>query len=50
MNDDIFKANKLLQYWLTVENSTQTPDGYERLMLTFNGTYPGPTLYAGKSF
>lgn len=41
------KLTKSLQYWLTVQNSTMAPDGYERLMLTFNGTYPGPTIEAG---
>ncbi|RPB03356.1 hypothetical protein L873DRAFT_1787140 [Choiromyces venosus 120613-1] len=34
------------EYWLSVENSTFAPDGYKRTMLTFNGTFPGPTLYA----
>ncbi|KAH8151036.1 uncharacterized protein LAJ45_04737 [Morchella importuna] len=34
------------EYWLSVENSTFAPDGYDRLMLTFNGSYPGPTIVA----
>ncbi|KAL7272957.1 hypothetical protein RUND412_004209 [Rhizina undulata] len=34
------------EYWLEVQNGTAAPDGYERTVLTFNGSYPGPTLYA----
>jgi FtsP/CotA-like multicopper oxidase with cupredoxin domain len=34
------------QYWLSVENSTLAPDGYERIVLTFNGTIPGPAIIA----
>ncbi|KAL7275104.1 hypothetical protein RUND412_001980 [Rhizina undulata] len=34
------------EYWLEVQNSTAAPDGYERTLLTVNGSYPGPTLYA----
>ena len=34
------------QYWLSVENSTLAPDGYERFVFTFNGTIPGPAIIA----
>ncbi|RDW66476.1 putative Laccase-2 [Coleophoma cylindrospora] len=34
------------EYWLSVENVTVAPDGYERYAMTFNGTVPGPTLTA----
>ncbi|OQE28924.1 hypothetical protein PENFLA_c004G08458 [Penicillium flavigenum] len=33
-------------YWLSVQNVTLAPDGYERQMLVFNGSYPGPRLEA----
>jgi FtsP/CotA-like multicopper oxidase with cupredoxin domain len=31
---------------LSVENSTLTPDGYTRQVLSFNGTIPGPAIVA----
>jgi FtsP/CotA-like multicopper oxidase with cupredoxin domain len=31
---------------LTAQNVTLAPDGYERPMLVFNGTFPGPTIEA----
>ncbi|KAH8818025.1 laccase precursor [Hyaloscypha sp. PMI_1271] len=34
------------EYWLSVENSTLAPDGYERFVVTFNGTIPGPAIIA----
>ncbi|KAJ5679257.1 hypothetical protein N7462_007501 [Penicillium macrosclerotiorum] len=34
------------EYWLSVENCTLAPDGYERQVLVFNGTYPGPVIEA----
>ncbi|TVY92286.1 Laccase [Lachnellula willkommii] len=34
------------EYWLSVENTTVSPDGYSRFALTFNGTVPGPTIIA----
>ncbi|OQE02710.1 hypothetical protein PENVUL_c039G03849 [Penicillium vulpinum] len=33
-------------YWLSVQNTTLAPDGYERQMLVFNGSYPGPRIEA----
>ncbi|KAH8599232.1 multicopper oxidase-domain-containing protein [Bisporella sp. PMI_857] len=34
------------EYWLVAQNITLAPDGYERQVLVFNGTYPGPTIEA----
>jgi len=34
------------QYWLVAENITLAPDGYERQVLAFNGTIPGPAIIA----
>ncbi|KAF8858876.1 hypothetical protein BDZ45DRAFT_704516 [Acephala macrosclerotiorum] len=34
------------EFWLSVENVTAAPDGYERYILTFNGTSPGPAIIA----
>jgi hypothetical protein len=39
------------EYWLTAENITLSLDGYQRQVLAYNGSIPGPTLFAdwGKS-
>ncbi|KAH6654743.1 Cupredoxin [Truncatella angustata] len=34
------------EYWLTAESTTLAPDGYEREVLVFNGSLPGPTIEA----
>lgn len=34
------------KYWFSVENSTVSPDGVERIGLTVNGSVPGPTIIA----
>lgn len=34
------------EYWFNVQNGTAAPDGVERVVLTVNGTYPGPTIIA----
>ncbi|KAI5794996.1 multicopper oxidase-like protein [Geopyxis carbonaria] len=34
------------EYWLELRNITAAPDGVERMVLSVNGTVPGPTLYA----
>ncbi|KAG0125732.1 Cupredoxin [Tuber indicum] len=39
-------TGRVREYWLRIENSTFAPDGYQRTVLTFNGTLPGPTLHA----
>ncbi|KAL3465712.1 Cupredoxin [Aspergillus heterothallicus] len=32
------------EYWLSIENATLAPDGYERQVLVVNGTLPGPVI------
>lgn len=34
------------EYWLELVNTTASPDGYARTVLTVNGSIPGPTIYA----
>ncbi|KAI1085176.1 multicopper oxidase [Whalleya microplaca] len=34
------------EYFLDLVNTTAAPDGIERMVLTINGSIPGPTLYA----
>ncbi|KAJ4385589.1 hypothetical protein N0V93_010018 [Gnomoniopsis smithogilvyi] len=34
------------EYWLNVEQVACAPDGYNTTCLTYNGTVPGPTLFA----
>jgi hypothetical protein len=34
------------EYWLVAQNITAAPDGYQRQILAFNGTVPGPTIWA----
>lgn len=34
------------EYWFSVQNGTAAPDGIERIVLTVNGSVPGPTIIA----
>ncbi|KAF2176521.1 multicopper oxidase [Zopfia rhizophila CBS 207.26] len=34
------------EYWLDLKEATVSPDGLSRPAITFNGTIPGPTLFA----
>lgn len=34
------------EYWFNVVNTTASPDGVERVVLSVNGTIPGPTIIA----
>ncbi|BFZ65483.1 hypothetical protein YB2330_006656 [Saitoella coloradoensis] len=34
------------EYWLDVVNTTLAPDGVPRQVLVFNGTFPGPMIWA----
>lgn len=34
------------EYWFEVTNSTLAPDGISRIVLSINGSVPGPTIYA----
>lgn len=35
-----------VEYWFELQNVTASPDGYERTVLTVNGSIPGPTIEA----
>lgn len=35
-----------VEYWFELTNITASPDGYERTVLTVNGSIPGPTIQA----
>ncbi|KAK4235140.1 laccase-2 [Achaetomium macrosporum] len=39
-------TRNIKEYWLSVEEGSCAPDGYQRRCMTFNGTIPGPTLIA----
>jgi hypothetical protein len=34
------------EYWFNIVNGTAAPDGIERVVLTVNGSVPGPTIIA----
>ncbi|KAI1867412.1 hypothetical protein JX265_000750 [Neoarthrinium moseri] len=34
------------EYWFDIQNGTATVDGVERLVMTVNGQFPGPTIMA----
>jgi hypothetical protein len=34
------------EYWFDIQNGTASLDGVERLVLTVNGSFPGPTIIA----
>jgi Multicopper oxidase len=34
------------EYWFDIQNGTAAPDGIERIVLTVNGSFPGPTIIA----
>jgi hypothetical protein len=34
------------EYWFEITNTTGAPDGYERILISINGSVPGPTIYA----
>ncbi|PGH13136.1 hypothetical protein AJ79_03843 [Helicocarpus griseus UAMH5409] len=39
-------TGEIKEYWLSVQNLTLAPDGYEREVFGFNGTSPGPLIEA----
>lgn len=43
---DTPKTGNVREYWLEVTNSTAAPDGFQKQVLLFNNTYPGPTITA----
>ncbi|PQE10386.1 multicopper oxidase protein [Rutstroemia sp. NJR-2017a WRK4] len=44
--DTVPDTGVVREYWFNIENSTAAPDGIERIVLTVNGTVPGPTIIA----
>lgn len=34
------------EYWFDLTNSTMAPDGVDRIVLSINGSVPGPTIFA----
>lgn len=42
----VFHTYDYPKYWLTVQNTTVSPDGFARPAFAFNGTIPGPTITA----
>ncbi|KAK2736808.1 laccase, multicopper oxidase, benzenediol:oxygen oxidorectuctase [Onygenales sp. PD_40] len=40
------ETGEIKEYWLSAQNVTLAPDGVEREVLAFNGTYPGPLIEA----
>lgn len=34
------------EYWFNIVNTTAAPDGFERVILSVNGSVPGPTIIA----
>ncbi|KAM7189733.1 laccase-2 [Rhypophila sp. PSN 637] len=39
-------TGRTVEYWLSVQQGPCAPDGVQRTCMTFNGTIPGPTLFA----
>ncbi|KAH9906850.1 multicopper oxidase [Xylariomycetidae sp. FL2044] len=44
--DEVPDTGVTREYWLELTNTTAAPDGVERMVLTINGSIPGPTLFA----
>lgn len=44
--DDIPETGVTREYWFNLEEGNGAPDGFERHMMTINGSAPGPTIYA----
>ncbi|WQF88530.1 Putative multicopper oxidase, second cupredoxin domain-containing protein [Colletotrichum destructivum] len=40
------KTGVVREYWFDVTNTTMAPDGVERMVLSINGSVPGPTIIA----
>ncbi|PSN66585.1 laccase Lcc4 [Corynespora cassiicola Philippines] len=43
---DVPETGVTREYWLDITNQTLAPDGIERIVLAFNGTFPGPLIEA----
>lgn len=44
--EDIPDTGVVREYWFDIQNSTMALDGVERIVLSVNGTVPGPTIIA----
>lgn len=44
--DDGPDTGVVREYWFDIVNTTLSPDGIPRTMLTVNGSFPGPTIEA----
>ncbi|KAI0133724.1 multicopper oxidase [Xylariales sp. AK1849] len=44
--DEVPYTGNTREYWLDIQNGTAAPDGVERMVLTVNGQFPGPTIEA----
>lgn len=44
--DEVPNTGVTREYWLEVQNGTAAIDGVERIVLTVNGSVPGPTIIA----
>ncbi|KAI0394280.1 multicopper oxidase [Xylariaceae sp. FL0594] len=44
--DEAPDTGVIREYWLELTNSTLAPDGFPRMVLSVNGTVPGPTIEA----
>ncbi|KAI1634228.1 putative multicopper oxidase [Biscogniauxia mediterranea] len=44
--DEIPDTGVTREYWLEIQNGTAAVDGVERMVLTVNGSVPGPTIFA----
>ncbi|KAI5927453.1 multicopper oxidase [Camillea tinctor] len=44
--DEAPNTGVVREYWLELTNSTAAPDGVDRMVLSVNGSVPGPTIFA----
>jgi hypothetical protein len=44
--DTVLDTGVTREYWFDIQNGTAARDGVERIVLTVNGTIPGPTIIA----
>lgn len=44
--DEVPDTGVTREYWFNIVNTTAAPDGVERIILSINGTVPGPTIIA----
>ncbi|EPQ65769.1 Bgt-1212 [Blumeria graminis f. sp. tritici] len=44
--DVIPDTGVIREYWFNIVNTTAAPDGFERVVLSVNGSVPGPTIVA----